>query len=119
MERIEKGILGIVISGTIVSVVIAVFISPFASVYPDGLEKVAEVLGFADRSVSKVSESFFLNPDYIFKYAADPVLHRPLAGLLGVIVILVIFSAVFLIYRAVIKKRKNKAGEKFFGFKKY
>lgn len=58
MEKIEKSILGFTITLIIIAVVIATFISPLASSFPDGLEKVAENLGFIDNATNVVSEDF-------------------------------------------------------------
>ena len=68
MKKIEKGILGIVITGAVISLMVAVFIYPFASSFHDGLEKVADTLGFADRASAFADDGFFLIPDYLFKY---------------------------------------------------
>ncbi|GAH50540.1 unnamed protein product [marine sediment metagenome] len=52
--------------GIIAALVIAMFVSVFASSFPDGLEKVAENLGFIDKAEEIVPESIFLIPDYVF-----------------------------------------------------
>ena len=106
MEKIEKGILGFTITLIIIAVVIATFISPLASSFPDGLEKVAENLGFIDNATSVVSEGFFLIPDYSFSYIGSETWQGPLAGLFGVLIILILFGIVYLVYRAVIRNRK-------------
>jgi cobalt/nickel transport protein len=110
MEKVEKSILGFVIVGIIISIVIAVFISPLASSFPDGLEKVAESFGFIDKATTAVNESFFIIPDYEFKYVSGEQWQGPLAGLFGVLIILVIFGIIFLIYRSVSKNKQKKSG---------
>ena len=108
MEKLEKGMLGVVIFGIVASLVIAMFISPFASSFPDGLEKVAEKLGFIDKATTIVPESFFIIPDYTFPYVNSETWQGPLAGLFGVLIILVIFGIAFLIYKAV-KRGKSES----------
>jgi len=109
MKKAEKGILGFVITGIIIAVIVAAFISPLASVFPDGLEKVAEGYGFIDKATTAVNESFFIIRDYSFAYTASEKWQGPIAGLLGVLIILVIFGIIYLIYRAAIGKRSQAA----------
>lgn len=108
MRKVEKKISGFVIAGIIISLIITIFISPFASGFPDGLEKVAEKLGFTDKAVTAVNDSFFIIPDYSFKYIKNEVWQGPVAGLFGVMIILILFSVVYLIYKASVKNKKNK-----------
>ena len=49
----------------IAALAVALFLSPFASTYPDGLEKVADRLGFADKASGFVNFKFII-PDYTF-----------------------------------------------------
>lgn len=73
---------GIVV-GLLIALVIGVFLSPFASSSPDGLERVAEDKGFIERAV----ESGFpaIIPDYAFPGVENEMLATSLAGLIGVI----------------------------------
>ncbi|MDD3628392.1 MAG: PDGLE domain-containing protein [Candidatus Humimicrobiaceae bacterium] len=103
----EKEIKISVIAGIILSIVIAVFISPFASSHPDGLEKVAEDFGFIEKAQNIVNDNIFLIPDYKIDAVRSPLWQGPLAGLSGVFIILAIFGIVFLIYRAT-SKNKSK-----------
>ena len=107
MKKVQKGILGFVITGIIIAVIIAAFISPFASALPDGLEKVAEGYGFMDKATTVVNESFFIIRDYSFAYIANEKWQGPIAGLLGVLIILVFFGIIYLIYNAVTGKRRK------------
>ena len=50
--------------GILVILIIAMALSLTASSFPDGLEKVAENLGFIDRATDLLPEGFFLIPDY-------------------------------------------------------
>ncbi len=108
MDKIEKGLLSFVIIGVAAAIIIAMFISPLASGFPDGLEKVAENLGFIDSATVWPGESFFIMPDYTFTLTGSQAWQGPLAGLFGVIIILVLFGIIYLIYRAV--KRNKKEG---------
>ena len=105
MKKAEKGILGFVITGIITAAIVAVFISPLASAFPDGLEKVAEGYGFIGKAATSVNESFFIIRDYSFAYIDSEKWQGPIAGLLGVLIILVIFGIIYLIYRAATRKR--------------
>ena len=107
MKKTEKGILGFVVAGIIIAIIIAAFISQFASAFPDGLEKVAGGLGFMDKALTVVDKSFFIIPDYSFSYIANEKWQGPIAGLLGVLIILVFFGIIYLIYRAAARKRKQ------------
>jgi cobalt/nickel transport protein len=107
MEKVEKNILGFVIIGIIIALIIAVFLSQFASAFPDGLEKVAEGYGFTDKTATVVSKSFFIIPDYSFAYVANNKWQGPIAGLLGVLIILVFFGIIYLIYRIATRKRRQ------------
>ena len=105
----EKKTTTFVIVGIVIALIIAVFISPFASSFPDGLEKVAESFGFIEKAQNAVSDKIFLIPDYTFSAVDGPLWQGALAGLFGVLVILIIFSIIFLIYKAATKS-KNKTG---------
>jgi ABC-type Na+ efflux pump permease subunit len=112
MKKVEKGILGFIVTGVVAAIIIAAFISPFASAFPDGLEKVAEGYGFIDKAATAVNESFFIIRDYSFAYIANEKWQGSIAGLLGVLIILVFFSIIYLIYRAATRKRSQAAKTK-------
>ncbi len=107
MKKGERGILGFVVAGIVVSLTAAIFISPFASAFPDGLEKAAEGFGFINKAETVVDKSFFIIPDYSFAYIPVEKWQGPIAGLLGVLIILVFFGIVYLIYRAATRKRRQ------------
>jgi cobalt/nickel transport protein len=109
MEKAEKGILGFVIAGIVIAIIAATFISPFASAHPDGLEKVAENFGFIDKATIAVDKSFYFIPDYTFTYIASEKWQGPMAGLIGVLIILIFFGIIYLIYNAVTRKRRHVA----------
>jgi len=94
-----------VLVGIIAALIIAVFISVFASSFPDGLEKVAENLGFIDKAQQVVPENVFLIPDYTFGWVENELWQTSLAGLIGVFITVGIFGIVYLIYKATSKKQ--------------
>ena len=85
--------------------IIAMGLSLAASSFPDGLEKVAENLGFIDKASETLPEGFFLIPDYVFGGVSGERLQTSLAGLFGVIIIFALFALVYLIYRAATFKK--------------
>lgn len=70
----------------VIPLIIAAFVSPFASSKPDGLEKVAEDKGFLDKGVSHISSPI---PDYIFPGINDDRRATGVAGVLGTIFVFV------------------------------
>jgi cobalt/nickel transport protein len=94
-----------VLVGVVAALIIAMFISVFASSFPDGLEKVAENLGFIDRAEEIAPEGIFLIPDYAMGGVESELWQTSLAGLSGVLIIMAIFGVVYLIYRATGRKQ--------------
>jgi hypothetical protein len=78
-----------------VAVALATAASPFASASPDGLEKVAEQQGFADRGRLAAVQEHAPVPDYALPGASDPRIATGAAGLAGSL--LVFGSAVVLV----------------------
>lgn len=76
--------LGFVLAGLVVAFLIGVLLSPFASSFPDGLERVAEDKGFIERAMELRFP--FLVPDYAFPGVKNEKLATSLAGLIGVAV---------------------------------
>ena len=85
--------------GLIVSLGLAVFIAPFASSWPDGLEKVAESLGFGTRAASPALGAPL--PDYTVPGIASETMSTVLAGVAGT---LVAFLVSFLIARILTRR---------------
>jgi cobalt/nickel transport system permease protein len=65
--------------GLIVSAALGVFVSPFASQWPDGLERVAETIGFGHRAVARRS----LITDYHFPGISNLGVATAISGLVG------------------------------------
>jgi cobalt/nickel transport protein len=95
--RVRK--IGFVLAGLLVAFVVGVLLSPFASSFPDGLERVAEDKGFIERAVELRFP--FLVPDYTFPGINNEKLATSLAGLVGVAVT---FGVTVLIGRAIAKR---------------
>lgn len=91
----------VLIGGIIIALVLAVF-SPLASSHPDGLEKVAEDLGFLSLDSGPLYE---IIPDYTFPGIHNENLATIVAGVVGVVLI----ASVSLISG---KKKKNSTQEK-------
>jgi len=70
----------------VVSLVIAAILSPFASSWPDGLERIAEMLGFAAQGEGPAAVSAPL-PDYVFPGIASEGLATAIAGLIGALLV--------------------------------
>jgi len=86
----------------LISLLLAV-LSPLASSYPDGLEKVAENQGFLE----KAHESMFsVIPDYMFPGIENEAVATIIAGLLGT---LLVFAAALGI-AGLLKTRSVDAG---------
>jgi len=81
-----------------VSMLVAVFIAPFASEFPDGLEKVAESLGFLKRGTSKVTSPL---PDYQILGLRGGI-STSMAGVVGV---LVTFGLAYMIVKVLHRKK--------------
>ena len=82
-----------------------VFLSPLASANPDGLERVAENLGFINLGVSIPYE---LLPDYTIPILGESHLSTILAGVLGSLILASIISLLIrLINRRQARQRRT------------
>jgi cobalt/nickel transport system permease protein len=79
----------IIAYGFIAAFGLVLFVSPFASEWPDGLEMVASKLGFSQQSLHTVSIPQPL-PDYSFPGLGSSAVSTVLAGTLGVAAVLVL-----------------------------
>ena len=80
-------------------VVLAALAAIFASQYPDGLDKVSEILGFTGRGI----EHSAVMPGYNIGFLGVSKLSTVFAGIAGVL----ICYGLFLLFIAVIKKNRN------------
>lgn len=88
----------------VVSLVIAGFVSFYASAHPDGLEYVAETAGFLDTADNPATAGSPL-ADYGVRGVDDPRLSAGLSGVLGVVVTLLLAGGL-----AWLLKRRAGAG---------
>jgi cobalt/nickel transport system permease protein len=72
--------------GLLVTLGLALFVSPYASSWPDGLDKVAEKFGFAGRAAVTVKAWF---ADYKIPGVSSTALATGLAGLSGAVIMFV------------------------------
>jgi cobalt/nickel transport system permease protein len=80
----DKGGRGWIVVGVIVSL-LAVLLSPFASADPDGLERVAENMGFLELGQSA---PYQILPDYTIPFLGETALSTVVAGVVGALVLL-------------------------------
>ena len=84
---------------------VALMLSPFASSWPDGLEKVAEKKGF----LAKGEHAVFISP--VPDYAMPGVKHEGLAtSLAGVLGVLLVFGVGWGVERVLTRRRKVNQG---------
>ena len=95
-----------VVFGLMISLGLGMFISPIASTWPDGLEKVAAALGFLGRAV-KMPLIPAPIPDYALPGIASPAWATAVAGGIGTTVV---FLVVLAIARLVVPRRRGDAG---------
>jgi cobalt/nickel transport protein len=91
-----------IIIGLIIALIAALFLSPLASSWPDGLEKVARDYGFISKGVTG---SIFKSPipDYVFPGIKNEKMATAIAGALGTLLIFGVgYGIAFLL-----KRRRN------------
>ena len=72
--------------GAVIAVALALFASPLASRWPDGLDRTAEVLGFGEKAAAPVLAAPI--PEYEMPGIAGSALATSLAGVAGTLVVL-------------------------------
>jgi cobalt/nickel transport protein len=105
METRKKSIVVFTLAGLAIAASLALFLSPWASSSPDGLEKVAEDKGFIENA--EETEPAWEGspvPDYAMPGLDHPALATGLAGLAGTI-------AIFLLAWGLALLLKKKGGE--------
>jgi cobalt/nickel transport system permease protein len=85
-----------------VAFALAVFISPFASSSPDGLEKVAADKGFEEAAATQPAWDFAPIPDYVFPGIESAGVATAVAGAVGTVLL---FVLVLFIGRAIGRRR--------------
>lgn len=100
-----RGTAETVVFGLVISLGLGMFLSPIASAWPDGLEKVAETLGFLGRAV-KTPLAPAPIPDYAFPGIASPRWATALAGGVGTALVFLVALA---IARLIVPRRRDDA----------
>ena len=77
------------------TITIAILAAFFASAHPDGLEKVAETLGFIEKGVERSS----VMTDYTVPFITHEGISTSIAGFFGIIITLGLFWLVAFILR--------------------
>jgi len=96
---------GLILIGLGISLLLALFLSPFASSSPDGLEKVAETKGFAEKGEGWKLWKYAPFPDYAIPWIKNEKVKTSLSGLIGTLAIFFIaFGIGKFIRKAPIKK---------------
>ena len=91
--------------GLLIALGLAVFVAPFASPWPDGLERVAATLGFEHR----VAEKPLLPspvPDYAFPGIKSAAAATALAGLIGTVIVFVLS---YVLSRILVPEKRGQA----------
>jgi cobalt/nickel transport protein len=69
--------------GLLLAAVVALFLSPFASSWPDGLERVAEDKGFLEKAEETEPVLTSPIPDYVFPGLKSEKAATAIAGIVG------------------------------------
>lgn len=97
---------GFVRFGLLAALGLALFVAPFACPWPDGLEAVAEKLGFAHAAGEPVMPAPV--PDYVFPGIQSAALATALAGVVGSVIV---FGLALLLARVLVPKPAMAADE--------
>ena len=88
------------VAGLLIAAAIVVVLAPFASGDPDGLERVAIDVGFAEQGTDA---GFQLLPDYSVPFLGDSPVSLVVAGLIGVALL---FAAMWLLGRVLARRAR-------------
>jgi cobalt/nickel transport protein len=97
----------LILAGLLFALVLGIFISPFASPHPDGLEWVAEQKGFLELSEGEPSWKASLIPDYALPGVSSEAVATAVAGLAGTILVFAVGWGI----GALISSKKNNTEE--------
>jgi len=96
-----------ILFGLIFAVLLALLIAPFASPWPDGLEKVAEKKGFLEKSEVKPAVSSPM-PGYIWPGIKNEKIATSIAGIAGTLVVFGLGYGLAAVLRKSGKKEEEK-----------
>lgn len=100
----SRASLGAVLAyGAVIAVALALFASPLASRWPDGLDRTAELLGFAHRAAAPTLAAPL--PDYAMPGIRTTALATSIAGLTGTVVV---FVLAWLLARALVPRGREQ-----------
>jgi cobalt/nickel transport protein len=108
----KRKVWGFVLAGLVVSVLLAAFVSPFASKAPDGLERISADKGCAEKGEGGSAWRHPLMPDYKIAGVRSESVGTALAGLAGT---LLVFGVAFGAGKLISRKRaaaSEPAGQK-------
>ena len=88
------------VAGLLLAVAVVAVLAPFASSDPDGLERVAIDVGFAEQGTDA---AFEILPDYSVPFLGDSALSLIVAGLIGVALL---FGAMWVLGRALTRRTR-------------
>ncbi len=91
--------------GLVISLLVAALLSPFASAFPDGLERVAEDYGFLQTATGQEVVNSPI-PDYVMPGIQNEGLATAVAGVLGVVIT---FAGITLLLKLLVKRNKSSA----------
>ena len=100
-EKTSRGSRVWIFAGITISL-LTILISPLASGDPDGLERIAEDIGFLN---SSISSPYSILPDYTLPFLGDTGFSTIIAGLVGILVVIFIL---FLLGRILIKRSNRE-----------
>ena len=105
----NKGLWIFVAAAMILAVLLAVFISPYASSSPDGLERVAEDKGFLDvAEETQPAWTHSIMPDYQIKAVKSEKVSTGISGLIGVLITLAVAVLIGLVVYFIARKVGKK-----------
>lgn len=104
VETEKRPLLAFAGFGLLVALALATFVSPLASSSPDGLEKIAEDKGFAERAAEPHKAPI---PDYAMPKISSEALATGLAGLVGTAIV---FGLSLALARALSRKDREPQG---------
>ena len=85
---------GFIWIGLGISLLLALFLSPFASSSPDGLEKVAETKGFSEKGVGGKFWKYAPFSEYTIPWIKNEKVSTALSGLIGALAIFLIVMGI-------------------------
>ena len=93
-----------VVYGGLIALGLALFASPFASQWPDGLDRTAEALGFAEKAAAPVLPAPV--PDYAMPGIHGSALATSIAGAAGTVVV---FGLAWVLARVLVPEEASRS----------